>query len=257
MTQAELPAESFESFSILEHLNELRIRLTWVAAGIVAGTIIALFFTTNLLEYILTPYDGPVTSLGPTDGIEVFFRIAITAGMTLSMPWIVYQLWLFIEPALTKAEKKYVYIFIPATVLLFVVGILFAWFVLVPTAINFLSTFLTEEAGTDIFKIEWTGDLYISFVLKMVFWLGVSFEMPVVFYFIGRFGLMTHKVLAEQWRFAIVGVAILAAIITPSIDPITMLITMLPLLILYFLSIGTTFVGYRHNQRHLGIEPES
>ena len=152
--------------------------------------------------------------------------------------------------SVTKAETKYVYLFIPATVFLFVVGILFAWLVLVPTAINFLSTFLTEESA-GIFKTEWTGDAYISFVLKMVFWLGVSFEMPVIFYFVGRFGMMTHSVLAEQWRFAVVGVSILAAIITPSIDPITMLITMLPLLILYFLSIGTTYVGNRHHQRRL------
>ena len=252
MSQAELPVESFETFSILEHLNELRIRLTWAAGGIVIGTVITFFFTIDILQYVLIPYGEGLVTLGPTEGIETFFRVAITAGISLSMPWILYQLWLFIEPALTKAEKKYVYIFIPATVLLFIVGILFAWFVLVPTAVNFLSTFLTEESA-GIFRTEWTGDAYISFVLKMVFWLGVSFEMPVIFYFIGRFGMMTHDVLAEQWRFAVVGVSILAAIITPSIDPITMLITMLPLLVLYFLSIGTTYIGNRHHKRSLSL----
>ncbi len=243
-----------EAFSILEHLNELRIRLTWAAGGIVGGTIIALFFTTNLLQYILRPYQSELVVLGPTEGIETFFRVAITAGLVLSMPWILYHMWKFIEPALTNSEKRYIYLFIPATVSLFVIGILFAWLVLVPTAVNFLSTFLTEDTANSIFRTEWTGEAYISFVLKMVFWLGVSFEMPVIFYFVGRFGMMDHKVLAEQWRFAVVGVSILAAIITPSIDPITMLITMLPLLVLYFLSIGTTRLGTRHHQRNLGLD---
>ncbi|MEM8858037.1 MAG: twin-arginine translocase subunit TatC [Chloroflexota bacterium] len=337
-------SESMETFSILEHLNELRIRLTWAAGGIVVATILALAFTVNLLKFILQPYENSeLVVLGPTEGIETFFRVAITAGLIISMPWILFQVWKFIEPALTHDEKRYVFLFLPTTVFLFCIGILFAWYVLVPTAINFLSTFLTdstqpivltEEIGQvdslkaslaekqmatevvvadlleralvaenlnqsqdfaqllasslgsaegltneaaiaqsivtsleekaantttvdNIFRTEWTGDAYISFVLKMVFWLGVSFEMPVIFYFVGRFGFMKHKTLAQQWRFAIVGVSVLAAIITPSIDPITMLITMLPLLVLYFLSIGTTFIGYRHHERKLGLESES
>ena len=337
-----LGTESMETFSILEHLNELRIRLTWAAGGIIVATVIALAFTVQLLQFILQPYENSeLVVLGPTEGIETFFRVAITAGLIISMPWILFQVWKFVEPALTSDEKRYIYIFLPTTVFLFCIGILFAWYVLVPTAINFLSTFLTEstqpivltqeieqvdtlkdslaekqfatelvladllnralvaenmnqsqdfasvlasslgslEGATEeaaiaqsivtsleekaantntvdnIFRTEWTGDAYISFVLKMVFWLGVSFEMPVIFYFVGRFGFMEHRTLAEQWRFAVVGVSVLAAIITPSIDPITMLITMLPLLILYFLSIGTTFIGYRHHQRNLGLEP--
>ena len=336
--------ESMEAFSILEHLNELRIRLTWAAGGIVVATILALAFTVDLLQFILQPYENSeLVVLGPTEGIETFFRVAITAGLIISMPWLLFQVWKFVEPALTTEEKKYIYLFLPTTVILFTIGILFAWFVLVPTAINFLSTFLTQSPqeitltqeiestnalidfmGTEgltsglilaaeldqylqakdlglaktfataleevlsaaehpeqaamaqsivvsleekasvatsdegnIFRTEWTSDAYISFVLKMVFWLGVSFEMPVIFYFVGRFGFMEHKTLAEQWRFAIVGVSVLAAIITPSIDPITMLITMLPLLVLYFLSIGTTFIGYRQHQRKLGLESES
>lgn len=340
-----LGTESMEAFSILEHLNELRIRLTWAAGGIVVATIFSLIFTVDLLQFILQPYENSeLVVLGPTEGIETFFRVAITAGLIISMPWLLFQVWKFVEPALTKDEKRYIYLFLPTTVILFSIGILFAWFVLVPTAINFLSTFLTqspqeltlveeiestnalidfmgnegltsglilaaeldqylqaqdlslaktfataledvlsaaeyseqaaiarsivvslEEKGSqaavssedNIFRTEWTSDAYISFVLKMVFWLGVSFEMPVIFYFVGRFGFMEHKTLAEQWRFAIVGVSILAAIITPSIDPITMLITMLPLLVLYFLSIGTTFIGYRQHQRKLGLESES
>ncbi len=347
MAQADidLGTESMDQFSILEHLNELRIRLTWAAGGIIIATIIALFFTTDILQFILEPYENnELVVLGPTEGIETFFRVSITAGLILSMPWILIQVWKFVEPALTKSEKRYIYLFIPTTVALFVIGLLFAWFVLVPTAVNFLSSFLTEStiltqeislsseieetntlmlrlqekeleeqvlatyllealegnnieqaaeltgllssglkadgnlveaaiadtigaslenknddrsAADNIFRTEWTGEAYISFVLKMVFWLGVSFEMPVIFYFVGRFGFMDYKTLAEQWRFAIVGVSILAAIITPSIDPITMLITMLPLLILYFLSIGTTYLGYRHHLRNLGIEEDA
>jgi sec-independent protein translocase protein TatC len=162
---------------------------------------------------------------------------------------ILYQLWLFIAPGLTKHERRYVYFFIPLTFLLFTIGILFAWLVLVPAAVGFLSTFMPE-----IFSTDWTGQEYIILILSMLFWLGISFEMPVIAYFVARVGLIQSNTLSEQWRFAIVGVAVLAAAITPSIDPVTMLLTMAPLLILYILSIGTAYIGYRQFEKTMTIE---
>lgn len=246
MATFEETQENVEGFSILEHLNELRIRLTWTAGGIVVGTIIAFIIAEQLLKFLLVPYDGLLTTLSPTEGLETFFRVAFVAGVIISMPFSVYQMWLFIEPALTKSEKRYVYVFFPATLGLFAIGILFAWYVLVPAAVGFLSTFLS-----DIIVADWTSQEYIGFILSMLLWLGLSFEMPVVFYFVGRFGLATAKSLSEQWRYAVVGVSILAAAITPSIDPITMLLTMAPLLVLYLLSIGTTKLGQRHFERNM------
>ncbi len=234
--------------SILGHLNELRIRLTWAAAGLLVMTIVSFIFAEQILELLLVPYGVNLQLLTPTEGIETFFKVSFVSGAILAMPVIVHQLWLFIEPALEKAEKRYVFIFLPTTIALFIIGIAFAWFVLVPAAIGFLSQFMQE-----VFSTEWQAGEYISFILAMLFWIGVSFEMPVIFYFVGRFGLVEARTLADQWRFAVVGIAVLAAIITPSIDPITMLLTMGPLLVLYVLSIGTAHIGYKQFERRMEI----
>ena len=240
---------SEENLSILGHLNELRIRLTWVAGGLLIMTVVSFIFAKTILLLLVEPYGFELQALGPTEAIETFFKVSFMSGAILSMPLTVYQIWLFLAPGLTKAEKKYVYIFLPATIGLFIIGITFTWIVLVPAAIGFLSTFMT-----DVFVAEWTGEAYIGFVLSMLFWIGVSFEMPVVAYFVGLFGLLESETLASQWRFAVVGVAILSAVITPSIDPVTMLLTMGPLLVLYGVSIGTTKIGYRQFERKMAVE---
>lgn len=238
-----------DSLSILGHLNELRIRLTWAAGSLLVMSIVGFFVAEPFLLFVLEPYGQELQVLRPTEGIETFFMVAFTIGAILSMPVIVHQLWLFISPGLTKSEKKYVYFFVPATISLFAIGIAFAWFVLVPAAVTFLSGF-----QTDIFLVEWSGKDYISFILLMLFWLGVSFEMPIIAYFIGRFGFIQASGLWSQWRFALVGIAILAAAITPSIDPITMMLTMAPLLVLYGISIGTTWIGQRQFERSMTVE---
>jgi sec-independent protein translocase protein TatC len=128
-------------------------------------------------------------------------------------------------------------------------GISFAWFILVPASVQFLANFLP-----DVFNPDWTGQEYIGFLTTMLFWIGVAFEMPVVVYFIARVGLVTAKTLREQWRFAFVGIAVLAAMITPSVDPVTMLLTMAPLVILYGLSILLAIVGQRQFARSMAVE---
>lgn len=249
MTIIDNDPEIEDSLSILGHLNELRIRLTWAAGSLLVMTIVGFFVAEPFLLFVLEPYGQELQVLRPTEGIETFFLVAFTIGAILSMPMLIHQLWLFISPGLTKSEKRYVYFFVPATVSLFAIGIAFAWFILVPAAVSFLSGF-----QTDIFLVEWAGKDYINFILLMLFWLGVSFEMPIIAYFVGRFGLIQSSTLAGQWRFALVGIAILAAAITPSIDPITMMLTMAPLLVLYAISIGTTKIGERQFERSMAVE---
>ncbi|MEJ2750426.1 MAG: twin-arginine translocase subunit TatC [Anaerolineae bacterium] len=241
--------------TILSHLNELRIRLTWAAVSLVITTILSFVFAEQLLDFMLRPYasSNPLGAelqvLRPTEGIETFFKVSLMAGAILSMPMILYQIWLFIAPGLTKKERRYVYIFLPSALTLFALGIAFAWFILVPAAVQFLANFLP-----DVFKPDWTGQEYISFLTTMLFWIGVAFEMPVVVYFIARVGLVTAKTLREQWRVAIVAIAVLAAMITPSIDPVTMLLTMAPLVVLYGLSIILAVVGERQFARSMTVE---
>ena len=231
--------------SILEHLNDLRVRLTWAAVALIVATVISFIFAEQILNFLMRPYNASVIggatlqTLRPTEGIETFFKVALLSGAIIAMPIILYQFWLFISPGLTDQEKKYVYIFIPSALVLFLLGIAFAWFILAPAAIFFLANFMTN-----IFKTDWTGQEYISFVTRMLFWMGVAFELPIVVYFVARVGIITAEWLRSQWRFAIVGVAVLAAMITPSIDPVTMLLTMAPLLVLYLLSI---VLDHAHN----------
>ena len=239
--------EDFAQMSLFSHLNELRVRLTYAVGALFLCTIIGFAVAGPLLEYLMGPYVASVPegraalqTLRPTEGIETYFKVSILFGAILSMPVMLYQIWLFVAPGLSKSEKKYVYIFIPSALALFLIGISFAWFVLVPAAINFLANFMQ-----DVFRTEWTGQDYISFVVRMLFWIGVSFEMPIIMYFMARVGVVTSTVLREHWRYAVVGISILAAFITPSIDPVTMLLTMAPLLVLYMMSILTAKVGQR------------
>jgi sec-independent protein translocase protein TatC len=222
-------------------------------------TIIGFAVAQPLLAYLMQPYvdsvpDGAkaLQTLRPTEGIETFFKVSLLFGAVLAMPIILYQIWLFIAPALTPSEKKYVYIFIPGSLTLFLLGIFFSWFILVPAAINFLANFMQE-----VFRTEWTSQDYISFVVRMVFWIGVSFQMPIIVYVLARVGMVTAQALREQWRYAVVIIAVLAAIITPSIDPVTMLLTMAPLVVLYGFSILLARVGQRQFEQVMALDGDT
>ncbi len=254
MSEFEASGHDETRLTLLEHLNELRKRLVWAALALAIATIFSFLFAQNLLDFLLTPYSASIggqatlQTLRPTEGLETYFKVSLLAGAVIAMPIMLVQFWLFISPGTTQRERRYMYIFIPSALVLFLLGIAFAWFILAPAAIFFLANFMS-----DIFMTEWTGQEYISFVMRLIFWMGVSFELPIVAYFVARIGVITSQNLRDQWRVAIVAVAIIAAIITPSIDPVTMLLTMAPLLVLYILSIGLAAVGQRQYERAIQI----
>jgi sec-independent protein translocase protein TatC len=229
---------------LLQHLNELRIRVMWALAGLVVATVVSFIFAPRLLEILIQPYGDRLQLLGPTEGIEIYFKVSLMSGAILAMPYMLYQLWLFIAPGLEKRERRYVYLFVPSGTLLFLVGIFFTWFVLMPAAIYFLSNFMP-----DVFFAEWRAREYIRFTTSFLFWIGVSFEMPLIVYFLARVGIVSPALLREQWRFAVVGIAVLAAMVTPSVDPVTMLLTMVPLVVLYVISIFLAHIGQRQFER--------
>ena len=236
--------------SILGHLNELRVHVMRAGIAVLITTAASFVCAGRLVSFLLQPSaqsrpDGAtLQTLRPTEGIETYFRVALLSGIIVAMPIILLELWRFIQPGLSKRERRYIYIFIPAGLLLFGLGIAFAWFVLAPAAIYFLANFMT-----DVFATEWTGDEYIGFITRLLLWIGVGFQMPIIIYFVARLGVVTSQTLREQWRVAVVGIAILAAVITPSIDPVTMLLTMAPLLALYVVSIGLAVIGQRQFER--------
>ncbi len=245
-------AAPLEGQTILEHINELRIYLTRALIGLVIATIISFAFSQQVLTFLIEPYGELLDVISPTEGIETYFKVALVCGVIISMPWMLFQLWRFISPGLEKSEKQYVYIFVPSAFFLFLIGVSFAWFVLLPAAINFLSTFMA-----DVFEARWISREYISFATTFLVWIGLSFEMPLIIYFLARFGILGPTTLREQWRFAIVGIAVLAAAITPSIDPVTMLLTMVPLLILYGLSILLAALGRRQFNKVVALDNEA
>jgi sec-independent protein translocase protein TatC len=158
----------------------------------------------------------------------------------MAIPIITYQLLMFVLPGLTTRERRYVLTAMPAITLLFLVGAAFAWFIMTPPALGFLQSF---EA--DIFKPEWTAELYLAFVTALVFWMGVAFETPLIFFVLSLLGLVGPGVLIKHWRIAVVVAAIAAAVITPTVDPVNMFMVMGPLLILYALSIVLVTIGRR------------
>lgn len=238
-SQAE-PTDDELRMGFLEHLNELRYRLFRAMAALVLGTVIAIPITAPLLEYLLTPYGSELQVLGPTGGVVTYFKVALMAGAIFAVPVMTYQVLMFILPGLTRKERRYLLGSLPAITGLFLIGVAFAWFILMPPAISFLEGFQAE-----IFEPEWTAPQYISFVTALLFWMGVAFELPLIFFVLSLLGLVGHRVLIQNWRGAIVGASVAAAMITPTIDPVNMFLVMAPLLALYAISIVLVVIGKR------------
>jgi sec-independent protein translocase protein TatC len=237
--------------SLFEHLNELRVRVFRALFAIVLGTLIGFAFAGNVLDFLREPYCQAVEQgdscrlliIDPTGGIIVYFRVSLMVGGILAIPIITYQIMMFVLPGLTTKEKRFVLLSMPPVFLLFLIGVVFTWFVLMPAAINFLETFQPER-----FKTDWTADLYLSFVTSLIFWMGVAFETPLIFFVLSVLGFVTAGSMARNWRVAVVGAAIAAALITPTIDPLNMALVMGPLLALYLLSIFLVSIGSRLNR---------
>jgi len=231
------------SMTLMEHLVELRTRLIWVAAALLIGTLFAMLFVNPLLRFITKPLSdlgADTIAIGPTDTITIFFKVSVTVGAVIAMPVIVYQFIAFMSPGLYPHERRMLLLTLPGVMVLFFLGASFAYFMLLPVAVAFLQNFLG-----DVIRQEWTIDRYVGFVTRIVFWIGVAFETPLVISFMARAGLVSGPQLLRFWRQSIVIIAVIAAAITPTIDPINMTIVMVPLIILYLGSVGLAYLLYR------------
>ena len=241
------PADSEEDelrMSLLEHLDELRQRLFKAALALVIGTVVGTIFASDVLEFLKRPYgEQAFVALGPTDSIVSYFRVALMIGAIISVPMITYQVLMFVLPGLTRKERRLVLTALPGITLLFLIGVVFTWLLLIPPAINFFAGFQPE-----LFENFWTADRYLGFVTALLFWMGVAFETPLVFFVVSLLGMVTARTLINNWRIAVVGASIAAALITPTIDPVNMFLVMGPLLALYVLSILLVSIGSRINR---------
>ncbi len=219
-----------------EHFNELRKRLIIIVAALFVTTFGSFYFTAILIEWLARPAGGTgkLVALEVTENVGVFMRVSLLSGLILALPVVVYQILAFILPALNENERQIFNRTAPLVTviasLLFLGGAAFAYFVMLPVSIPFLTTFLgittTLRLGS-----------YLNFVTGMMFWLGVGFETPILVYFLARLNIVSASALLKQWRIAVVVIAIAAAMITPTVDPVNMSLMMAPLIILYFISV--------------------
>ena len=219
--------------TILEHLDELRQRLIKVVIAVLIGVIAGTFVTPPVLKLLVAPLGDQVPiAISPTEAPAVFFKVAIVIGLVISMPVIIYQLFQFARPGLETREQRYVIIGAPAASLSFAAGVVFAALVLLPAALPFLQGFLFG-----IVEQRYSIDRYVSFVSNILVWAGVVFETPLVMYFLAKLGVVDHEGFAKARRLVVIGAAAGAAVITPTTDPVNMLLVMVPFMLLYELGI--------------------
>lgn len=225
------PGTDSTEMGILQHIEELRQRLIRAIIALAVGVVVGTFLTPMTLEALTKPTKDlgiELQALRPTESTAVFFKVSIVIGVVIAMPIIVYQLFLFVAPGLESREKRYVLIGAPLAALSFAAGVVFAAYVLLPAALPFLTGFLSS-----IVKNQYSIDYYISFVSNIMVWAGIVFETPLVMYFLAKLGVVDHRGFAKARRLVVVGAAAGAAIITPTTDPLNMMLVMVPFMLLY------------------------
>lgn len=223
-----------KKLSILHHLKELRQRLIRSVIAVLIATVASFFFAEQVFNILISPAEGiDLIYIEMTEMIGTYMKVCLASGIILAMPYIVLQFILFASPALTRREKKSVYLILPWIALMFIAGVAFGYFILIPPATKFLITF-----GSDIATPQIKIGNYIAIVTRLLLAIGLVFEMPVVTTFLTRLGVITPKWLASKRRTAIIFAFILAAIITPTFDPLNQTLVAAPLIVLYEMSIG-------------------
>jgi sec-independent protein translocase protein TatC len=230
---------------LLVHLDALRKHLLRSIAAIALATALSFTFNHQILEFLSRPLAGGMESLiaiEVTEPIGTVMRVSLLSGFAVAFPYVALELWMFIAPGLSRKSRFYGLLAIPIATVFFIGGMAFAYFVMLPAALPFLLNFM------GIATIPRPSS-YIKFVTGIMFWLGVAFEFPLVIYLLARLGLVRAEMLQQQWRLAIVIIAVVAAVITPTVDPVNMSLVMGPMIVLYFLSIVLAKIAQRGRAR--------
>lgn len=235
-----------------EQVDALRMHLLRAAVGLALAAGVVFFYAQSVLEFLARPIGGldKLQALGITEPVGIFMQVSLLSGFALALPYIAFEFWLFAAPGLKPRERLFGLIAIPLAAVLFISGLAFTYFIFLPPALQFLQHF----GGIPMDHPQ--AKLYFNFVTSLLMWIGVSFEFPLIIYALTAIGLIRPRVLAQQWRLAIVIIAILAAAITPTVDPFSMGLVMVPMIALYFLSIGLSFIAYAGRRRSAGPSEE-
>lgn len=225
----------------MEHLRELRDRLIKAVLALVLTTGLSLLFAQQELELLVNlKGDRRLLALEPTETFVAYLKLGFYTGIALSMPLLVYQLFRFLAPGLTRTERRWILLSLPGITLFFVMGILFCYFVILPSAIDFLFQF-----GGGVVENTWSVSKFLSFVTRFLLAVGIAFQTPIVVFILSKLGIATPIRLRRFRRWAYVLAFIIAAIITPTPDPINQIIVAVPIILLYELGIIFARLGGR------------
>jgi sec-independent protein translocase protein TatC len=250
-TFSNLAAEADARASFWEHIEALRMHLLRMLIGLAIGVGISFYFAKDIMAFLAVPVGGldQLQAIEVTEELGVFMRVALMSGIAIMLPYIAFEIWLFAAPGLKASEKKTALLGIPFATVLFYGGMAFTFWFIIPPALSFLASF------TEIAEV-WTAAEYFGFVTGLMLWLGLFCEFPLVIYVLTRVGFVQPRLLIKQWRLAIVIIAIIAAAVTPTIDPVNMALVMLPMSVLYFASIGMSYLAYAARRRSMPAEAE-
>ena len=233
------PHDEGKVLTIIEHLQELRTRVMWSAIALVVGVGVSIWpLTKYAIHFLVIPAqdtraDFKLHQFQLLDYWSTYFRVSLLLGIAIAMPVIMYQVLAFVAPGLTKQERRWLYPIVIGASLMFVLGMAFGYYAELPPALNFLLDPKNKDIEPTI-----GVQTYVDTVTRLLLITGLVFEMPFVIMGLAKIGVVTSKRLLGWWRYAILLAVVLAAVVTPSIDPVTQLVVATPILILYFVGIG-------------------
>jgi len=244
-----------------DHLGELRTRLMWSAAAVLISTGVAFIFHERILILLMEPAqqftdipNGQPVYTELTEFIGVAMKASLLFGFFAALPFVLFQMVMFVAPGLSPRERRYLYTLLPLSLLTFLVGAAFGYRILFPPAVNFLLSF-----GSDVATPYIRIGSYVNMMVSLLFWMGIVFETPLVMFFLSKIGVVTPQFLAKQRRYAVVGAFILGAIITPTFDPVNQTFVALPIIVLYEAGIWLAKLGgrgARKRSQDLGLDTE-
>jgi sec-independent protein translocase protein TatC len=226
-----------ESVTLVEHLDELRTRLIIAILAVVLGFAVAYVFHDPILRWLSEPLGGrKLVTFGVTEPFFTTIKVSLAAGFALALPIVLWQLWSFLAPAFQEHLQRVVAVFVLVATGLFAAGVAFAYWVVLPRALSFLTTF-----NADLFDIQIRASYYYSFVSLALLGIGLIFELPVFILALVRLGVVTSAQLRHNWRIGVAIVVVVAALL-PTVDPVSLAFEVVPLLILYAISVGLASV---------------
>jgi sec-independent protein translocase protein TatC len=243
-TEETVPQKDSFEMGFFDHLEELRWRIIYSLLGIVIGAIIVWFFKDFIMDGILlrpaVENKLHLQNLRPFGQVMIYMEVAVFGGILISIPNIFYQIWRFVAPGLYKHERKYVKWIVIFTSLCFLIGVVFAYFAILPAAFAFFVNFGSKSIENNI-----AVDHYFEFILMLMLGAGLVFELPMASFFLSKLGILSPKFMRKYWRHAIVIIFIVAAALSPGPDPISMLLLAIPLVLLHEISIWISRMAYK------------